>query len=265
MCVLAGASVLGGAAQGKAFLDGITEAGIKALYEELMDLGLKNPAASFNPKRNDGAPTYAQMVAKANGWTTSGHGLDQPGKILATELSLAFSRKVALATQAQTTGPGKGSGRVLRAASDELKALVGLTAMLDEFLTMDMSGKFQVKGDRSSAEYGMKAMRVVIQGFAHALVSGVVSRTDPDVIEAYQRFKIGLAMFREVTRDSVGWQSWAQAGQAQSGPWGWTLMTSGQSEQWGILPWLALGDVIVAIMDGKPVVEHGASFFADAA
>jgi len=111
----------------------------------------------------------------------------------------------------------------------------------------------------------MKGIRVSVQCGAHALDSGLVSRTDPDVRAAYERFKIGLAFFREITRDSVGWQSWAQAGQAQSGPWGWTLMTSGQSEQWGILPWLALGDVIVAIMDGKPVVEHGASFFADAA
>lgn len=261
-CVLAGAAVLGGAAEGKAFLDGITEHGIQALYDELRALGIKNTALSFAPDRNPGAPTYAQMAAKANRWTTSGHSLAEPGKILATELEDAFCHPVMLATTPLTSGPARGSGCVLKAASAELRALVGQRGMLDEFRTMDMGGKFNVKGDRSSAEYGMKAMRVTTQAFAHALVSGLVSRTDPDVLKAYERFKVGLAMFREVTRDSVGWKSFAQGGQMQSGPWNWSLMTSGQSEQWGILPWLALGDVVCAIMEGKPEPEiHDARYF----
>ncbi len=267
LIVVVCAAILGDAEKADAYLRSIdSEDRVRAIYDRLVAAGVKNTAASFNPDRPAGAPTYAQIAKKlGSGWTSRGFSLLECNKLVAAEIEFACSEECAAEVPSRVKKGGfAGVGRILGKVSDALKALLGKTGMYLELRGFD-DADGQGIGDRSSAEYNMKAVRALTIGSIVPIVAGMVDPDDPAIKAAFAKFAIGLAHFREITRDSVGWSSFAQAGRKMSGPWGWTLMTSGQSEQWGILPWRALGDVVVAIMDGQPVVEHGASFFADAA
>ena len=264
------AAIMGGAQAGDALLKSYaSEAKLKALYDRLVAAGVKNTAASLNPQRASGAPTYAQMVKKLANWTSRGFSLLECDKLLAAEIDFACSEecasevpsRVAALKSKATAFPGV--GKILGKVSAPLKALLGKRGMFLELRGFD-DANGQGIGDRSSPEYNMKAVRVMTIGTIVPIVAGMVDPKSAVMKPALAKLAIGLAHFREITRDSVGWDGYAQAGRKMSGPWGWTLMTSGQSEQWGILPWFALGDVIEAIATDKPVQRYEAAYFADA-
>ena len=272
---LVGAAFLGGVRDGKAWLDSIdTAQKVRDLYDDLVDAGIKNPALCLQPdNRPARALSYAQIAAKLKaGWKSRDVPMSNPNKIMANEIKFAFSETVKTRVPSRAKGWGKGEGKILKTATPALKALTDANTlgMLVEFETYDMSGLINEKGvkdgvgsqgDRSSAEYGMKALRVMVDSLLVGLVSGMLSRDNVELKAAYPQFKVGLSFMREIARDSCGWKSYAQAGTAMSGDWYWSKQTKNDNEQWGMLPWFALGDVCCAVMDGTATQVYAKSYF----
>lgn len=281
MVVIVCAAYLGGAAAGKAYLDSIVndstpasgKVSIQSIYSDLVAAGLSNAAKSFvSTGRSSAAPSYAEIAAKCVDWKTRGaYGLEDPNNLVAGEINFAYSKTVK--TRAGNNARDyPAEGYILGTATSELTALVGKTGMLVEFETFDeanskprpdgVSGPAQ--GDRSCAEYGILALRVMVLGTTVALVSGMASKDNASMKTAMAKFKVGNAMFMEITRDTVGWYSTSQAGEIKTGPWYWEYMSynaTGSSKLFGMLPWFALGDVCNAIMAGGETIVHDADYF----
>lgn len=251
--VLVGAAFLGGAKAGKDFLDGITEANLGTFYDDLVAAGLTNTAKSFASGRPSNAPTRAFMAGKCKNWTTSGFDLTQVADIVKTEVEWAYGKVVKLEIP-----DCDGRGKVKGAASAALTALVGQTGMSRELDSRDD------KGGRSSFEYEAGPFRFVNGTLLVMLVSGMLTRTNAKLIAAVNRTRVGAAMMRECSRNSVGWLNYAQGGTGSSHDWFWDGRVQGSRYLYGLLPYFGMHDVVIAIMDQTtPTNAYPASYFDD--
>ncbi len=266
------AAFMGGTQIAKDYLDSIVavpttgKVSVRSIYDALVDAGLTNAADSFKPSRPSGAPTYADIQARCNGWSSKGFTLIQPNSLWAEETAYTFDLKVALTGGENVNTTARHRSTVLGTASSALTALIGSDGMCHEFDTTDTAAGLASAnglGDRSSAEYGMWAIRLPIIATPVLLHAGIISRTNASVIAAMNRFKIGIAHFKELTRDTVGWDSYAQGGAYNSSKWYWTnqtlLRTLGY--RWGILPFFAMAEAGIAIFDNSALSHTLASYY----
>lgn len=257
-CVVVCAAIMGAATLDTYFKE-ITEAKMTDIYNRLVAAGNTNTAMSFNPTRPSGSPTFKQIVAKlSKGWTSRGKTLLQGNDLVAVENNFAHSKTCKTKVPSRVgSGAGRyqGVGQILGTASAALTALVGQVGMSLEFEGFDTANN-QGTGDRSSAEYGMKALRVMVVLNLVALASGFVSKSNATYKASYDKFKVCTNFFREITKNSVGWDSYAQADTKMSGPWTWADMNPGSGrENWGILPYYAMCDAVISFVDGGAIPD----------
>lgn len=263
-----------GVAAAKAWMDSITtDDDVEDIYDNLVRLKLDNAADSFNPVRPDmtGKPnagkaiTYAQIVNKmkqTGGWKTFGNTILNADKILIGEIEFTFSR------ECMVESPNE-RGYVLRTASTALTALVAAKSVgaIMELATYDSGPQGQGSLDeRSSMFYGILGFRPAIQTALIGLHSGILDRTKADVKAAMAKLKVGVSHAREITRDSVGWYSYAHQGKSQTGAWYHTRnvvtgRNSQKSYRYGSIPWFAMGDVISAVVDQTAVPTYAVSYY----